>query len=327
MFSRVRNTRWFRALASVVTALGGLGGLCALFWEGFRAVIWNWLSESGLWLWQYFTEAATAPRLVALIIIILVVVAIWLVWQALKGKDTGYRTSLDAESTEHQAELTEVHEHYRDQDETIRRLEHLVNFELRLLGLLGPGIPPKKTREEALQQVLQDLLEKAVEIYQGDICRAYICRPGNDKSGFLEIWAHYGFDGGTLPHRKYNVRDNWRGIRGVAAFTYRTGRLQVVQIRERNGQWIGIDADTGKEHKDYIPEGNNDLIRPKYRSFATVAIRGFDERSIAVLNLDSEQYDTFLDRKDKVLLDDIAASMGAVILTFNHFVEPRSTRA
>jgi len=203
----------------------------------------------------------------------------------------------------------------------MRRAEHLASSDLVLLTLLQAGIQEGQSREEAIKRVLELFLAKAVEVFSEDVPRACILRP-NWQTGYLDVWAHYGFGNARLPDNHYNIRPEWNTPRGVAAFTFLTNNLQVVQSRKKNGLWMGYKAQTDQEHPAYLPPSAGNVKDPRYLSFATAPIRDADENCIAVLDFDSETSTTFVDEKDERMIEDLAAAIGAAIAIINRAIVP-----
>jgi hypothetical protein len=218
-------------------------------------------------------------------------------------------------------ELDLEHKERLEESAKLRRAQHLLSIDLGVLAALSAGVPEGQTREATRTKVLEIYLEKAIELYADDACRACLFRR-NNETDLLEVWAHFGFGDAPLPRSHYHTADNYNGPRGVAAYTYKTHNLQVIQIVKVRGQWLGYEVVSGLRHPDYLPTSiGTDMDEPRYRSFITAAVLDAEGNCIAVLDIDSTKEDTFVDEEDKLFVKTLAASIGSALLILEKLAE------
>jgi hypothetical protein len=206
---------------------------------------------------------------------------------------------------------------YFDKMARMQRQELALVLALRQLATMA-NMVDNQNGEIAIEAILSTFLQTATTAFAPHVCRASIMRPDKQRR-CLEVWAHHGMDAGSLPNDKFNIRDNFNGKRGVAGHTFMTGELGIVHLRKEGALWKG-------DHDHYLPS-STDVATPAYRAVATTAILGVNRRPIGILCFDSIKTNTFDHSEDHILLDDMAAIIGSLILTYKAIMRAKAVSA
>jgi hypothetical protein len=268
--------------------LTDLQGYVRAHWRPFlipilAALVSGPLGALGLSLWSGATKAVSWPFALLLSPIFLILVAIVLLWLRERG--------LVAQSD---GALTVANRVISSDEALLRLLPGLVNSRQR-------------DRERAIRRLAWQYLQDARHVFQENVARASILRPGSDTQDYLVPWAHYQMPQASLSRTRFYVGQDEDRKRGVAGKAYVMRQVLVVHIRQNAiGHWEADDPD--------YQVFDTTRADPPYRSFVAVPILGLErDVCLGVLCFDSPILTAFDSEGVTALLLALGTRIAAVI--------------
>lgn len=172
---------------------------------------------------------------------------------------------------------------YRDLDDARLASIAFVELDDSLLRLLAE-LSNATDKTSAMQNLLIAFLRDSTRIFGGDVSRGSILR-SVPESDYLERWAFIDMPAETTRDTPYYIGDT-KGIRrGVAGWAFKTGRVYVVHMENKNGYRVPV-VHVVNDEKQLVPDTVNDYIEsdirrpyPPYRAFICIPIeQGTDEQ-------------------------------------------------
>jgi hypothetical protein len=205
-----------------------------------------------------------------------------------------------------------LHDAVAVQESARGRLEHLVELDLYLLAFLAPLLSMRShERDKAMRALLKKVLSDVTKVFQEDVCRAHIWRPGIDVE-YLEWWEHHGMPKAALRNDRFYIGEGKTVKRGIAAIAFRTKEPQVVHISKIGSQYHADHAEFSFRRGSMKPMD--------YSSVVVVPIIGPNDDCLGVLCLDSKRSNTFDQPETLKFLDDLATRLATAISTY-HYIE------
>ena len=165
--------------------------------------------------------------------------------------------------------------------------------------------------------ILDEFLTESVTAFSEGVYRASVFRPDTDGK-YLEVWSYFGYDPTKLPNNRYSILPTYTGKRGVAGYAFRERCIEHDRIsRQPDGKWMGV-------HPHFVPTGSA-MHEPRYKSFVAAPIKDSAGIPRAVLCIDSDRPDAFDDAEDLLMVDNMAAAIGPVILAY-YVLRPSDAR-
>ena len=162
--------------------------------------------------------------------------------------------------------------------------------------------------ERDFKNLIRTFLDKAVEVFGADICRAVVLKPINGDSQ-LVLWE-WSKNMTTELGGPYEVGDE--DTEGTAGYVFRTRTMEKGKMVQEDGLW----RCTARNYR-FAPRRNTDP--PHYMSLIAAPLEDPDHKRWGVLCLDSKNAETFDDGELIKVIQELADGLAAGISTYANF--------